>query len=239
MVMENYYSLLQKTFQDNESRVTICNYHSTQCMYQVSEMFQKLPSKDQVFDESTCSQMMRKKDLTTIQASESTSQIMLFPFYYLPDKQFVLGIVLRDIGRIYFLDTQHDDDRQQFFQNLFPIFLSTYLSDFEKVRFVYHVTSEDDMESNDSAKFVCLYMYIIMELDRQQKAFDNILQVIEKIKKSTFKKRTILSNVALSLLKKDLSPLALSLNQYGVLYLPKSSNNRKANWCQISLLWKT
>ena len=75
-------------------------------------------------------------------------------------------------------------------------------------------------------------MYIIMELARQQKAFDNILQVIEKIKKSTFKKRTILSNVALSLLKKDLSPLALSLDQYGVSYLPKSSNNSNANWYQ-------
>ena len=98
MVMENYYTLLQKTFQSNDSRVTICNYHSTQCIYQVSEMFQKLPTKDQVFTKSTCSQMMREPDLAKIQASESTSKIMLFPFYYLPDKQFLLGIVLRDSG---------------------------------------------------------------------------------------------------------------------------------------------
>ena len=128
MLMENYYELLRETFQSNDSSVTISNHHSTQCIYQVSEIFQILPTNDQVFTKSSFRQMLRDPGIAKIQASESTSKIMLFPFYYLPDKQFVLGIVLRDSGRIYFLDTQHDDNRQQFFENLLPIFLTTYLS---------------------------------------------------------------------------------------------------------------
>ena len=40
-------------------------------------------------------------------------------------------------------------------------------------------------------------------------------------------------NVALSLLEKDLHHLALSLDKYGVSYIPKSSTNRFASWCQL------
>ena len=62
--------------------------------------------------------------------------------------------------------------------------------------------------------------------------FNNILKVSEATKESTLNKSNLQSNVALSLLEKDLYHLALSLDQHGVVYIPKSSTNRIANWCQ-------
>ena len=63
-------------------------------------------------------------------------------------------------------------------------------------------------------------------------AFNNILQVIKAIKESTLNKSYIQLNVALSLLEKDLYHLALSLDKYGISYIPKSSTNRFSSWCQ-------
>ena len=107
------------------------------------------------------------------------------------------------------------------------------MSSLDTQKIEYHLTSEGDLENNVSAKFVCVYMYIIMELDQQKMAFNNILKVIEAIKESTLNKRNIQSNVALSLLEKDLYHLALSLDQYGISYIPKSSTNRFASWFQL------
>ena len=98
MLMENYYELLQETFHSDDSSVMISNHHSIRYIYQVSEIFQALPTNKQVFTTSLFREMLPDPDVTKILASESSLKIMMFPFYYLPDKQFLLRIVLQDSG---------------------------------------------------------------------------------------------------------------------------------------------
>ena len=81
ILMENYYGLLREKFQSNDSSVMISNLHSIQCIYQVSDIFQALPTIEQVFTNGLFCDMLLDPDLTTIQASLSTSKIMMFPFF--------------------------------------------------------------------------------------------------------------------------------------------------------------
>ena len=163
--MENYYGLLREKFPSDDSSVTISNLHSIRCIYQVSDLFHALPSKEQLFTNDLFGELLQHPDVTRIQASSLTSKIMLFPFLYVPDNQFLLGIVLPDNAHIHFLDTQFDDERQSFFSSLFPLFLSSYIKGTKTEQIEFHVTGEGNGETNDSAKFVCVYMYIIMELN--------------------------------------------------------------------------
>ena len=109
--------------------------------------------------------------------------------------------------------------------------LETKINRSKHKKIEFHVTG--DGETNDYTIFVCVYMYIIMELDRQKYAFDNILKVIKSIKQSTLNEKNIRSNIALSLLEKDLHHLALPLDRCGVPYRPASSTDGFASWCQL------
>ena len=89
-----------------------------------------------------------------------------------------------------------------------------------------------DRETNDSTIFVCVYIYIVIELDPQKCVFDNILKVIMSFNQSTLNEKNIRLNIALSLLEKDLHHLVLSLDRCGVPYRPASSTDKFASWFQ-------
>ena len=164
-LMENYYGLLREKFQSKESDVTIPNLQAVRCIYQVLNIFQAKPPIDQSFTDDLFCDMLREPEVTTIQASLITTKIMMFPFFYVPDKHFLLAIILPDIPRIHFLDTRYDSNRQQFFMHLFPKFMSSYLDQEIEWQYIWEHGEKDVQEATDSAIFVCVYMYLVMELN--------------------------------------------------------------------------
>ena len=58
MLMENYYELLRGTFHSDDCGVTISNHHSIRCIYQVADIFQRLPTHKQVFTDSCFSRSL-------------------------------------------------------------------------------------------------------------------------------------------------------------------------------------
>ena len=87
-LMENYYGLLREKFPSKESDVTIPNLQAVRCIYQVSDIFHALPVIDQSFTDNLFCDMLQESEVTTIQASLRTKKIMMFPFFYIPDKHF-------------------------------------------------------------------------------------------------------------------------------------------------------
>ena len=153
--------------------------------------FQALPSNERKFSYEVLPKMLRYPDVRKIRPALKTTKMLVFPFYYVPDKQFLLAVVQPGIHRIHFLDTIHNSNRQQFFSSLFPIFLCSYLEMNQTTvwDFTWH-GKQDANVTTDSAIFVCVYMYIIMELDQRQCIFDNILPVVLSIYQQPCMKRT-------------------------------------------------
>ena len=180
----------------------IPNLEAVQCIYQVSNKFQALPAIEQSFTDNLFCDMLQESKVPTIQASLRSKKIMMFPLYYIPDKHFLLAIVQPDIPYIHFLDTRHGFNQEQFFLQLFPLFLSSYLDQGVEWEYIWVHRHKDVQETTDSAIFVCVYMYLVMELNQRKYILDNILKVILPINQSTLIENKIRSNIALSLLQK-------------------------------------
>ena len=98
---------------------------------------------------------------------------MLFPFCYHPHSHFLLAVVLPDKYYIYFLDPLPNSDQTQLYLMMFPIFLSSYLNNTKSTDWVFTWVHNVPVHTIlDRAIFVCAYMYIFMELNRQQYEFD-------------------------------------------------------------------
>ena len=143
----------------------ISSLEAVQCIYQVSNKFQALPAIEQSFTEDLFCDMLQESKVPTIQASLRSKKIMMFPLYYIPDKHFLLAIVRPDIPHIHFLDTRYDKNREQFSLQLFPLFMSAYLNQEIEWQYIWVHGHKDVQETTDSAIFVCVYMYLVMELN--------------------------------------------------------------------------
>ena len=154
----------------------------------------------------------------------------MFPLYYIPDKQFLLAIVQPEISYIHFLDTRHDNKREQFISELFPLFLSSYLDQGKEWDYIWVHRHTNVQEITDSAIFVCVYMYLLMELTQRKYTWEYILKVILTINQSTLIDNKIRSNIALSLLRKDLQYLAMSFANCDIPSTSVTSTDKYASW---------
>ena len=109
-LLENYYALLRDNFHTDDSSVAIPYLNSVECIYQVSAIFQELPSTNRIVSHKLLPNMLRYLEVQKIQPSLRTTKMMVFPFYYVPDKQFLLAVVQPGIHRIHFLDTLYNSN---------------------------------------------------------------------------------------------------------------------------------
>ena len=229
-LMENYYGLLREKFPPAKSDVMISSLKVVQCIYSVSKSLEAIPDSEQSCTKEILQPMLEESRVPLIQKSLRSKKIMIFPLYYHQDKQFLLAIVQRGIPIIHFFDTQHDNKREQFFSVLFPLFLSSYLDTKTEWESTWVHRQRPVQEINDSAIFVCVYMYLVMELTQREFTWECILSRILTIRQSTLFDNNIRSNIALSLLQKDLQYLATSFANCDIPSTSVSSINKHAKW---------
>ena len=124
----------------------------------------------------------------------------------------ITGCLLLFSQRLYFLDTLKNDERTLFYTEAIPVFLKSHLKITPKESWKYEWVFKHIIQTvADCGVFVCAFMYIIAEMEHRNSKWNRTLKHIMETNQSLllFNGNEVRSTIAVSLLEKDLSYMAL------------------------------